>query len=150
MQNQRRCLPEELPLVEISTGTIVYATENQGMRKIVLTFALEESNLPSLAGFPVFLQNSIQWIQEGKGKSLASVTGGSLRMEGVYDKEGREGYANFANAEESEIQPSRPASTSGSSQSLLQRKTDIAAWILLLATGFVVIEWWAFHRRVDA
>ena len=142
--------PGGTSLVEISSGTIVYATEDQDARKIILTFALEDSNLPSLAGFPVFLQNSLHWIQESKQKSLASLTGGGLRTEGPFKVEGREGYANFANAGESAIQPGRPATKSGSSQSLVQRKTDIASWFLVLATGFVMVEWWAFHRRVDA
>jgi hypothetical protein len=142
--------PGGVSLVEVPSGTIAYAIENQGVRKIILTFPLEESNLPSLAGFPVFLQNSIQWIQESKQKTLPQLTGGSFRTEGSFNFDEREGYVNFANVEESAILPGRPISKSGSSQTLVKRKTDIAAWFLVLATGFVVVEWWAFHRRVDA
>ncbi|MCI0612241.1 hypothetical protein L0244_04555, partial [bacterium] len=136
-------------LVEISTGSIAYASEDNG-RKIVLGFSLEDSNLPLLAGFPVFLQNAIQWIQEDKQKPLASVTGNELRTEGSYHSDGREGYANFADAGESNIKPAPPKSKSGSSATLVQRKTDVGNWFLILATGIVMVEWWAFHRRVDA
>jgi Ca-activated chloride channel family protein len=136
-------------LVEISTGSIAYASEDNG-RKIVLGFSLEDSNLPLLAGFPVFLQNAIQWIQEDKQKPLASVTGNELRREGSYQSDGREGYANFADAGESNIEPVPPKSKSGSSATLVQRKTDVGNWFLILATGIVMVEWWAFHRRVDA
>lgn len=136
-------------LVEISSGTIAYASEDNG-RKIVLAFSLEDSNLPLLAGFPVFLQNAIQWIQEDKEKPLASVTGDKLRKEGSYQIDGKEGYANFADAGESDILPSPPKSKSGSSATMVQRKTDIGNWFLILATGIVMVEWWAFHRRVDA
>jgi Ca-activated chloride channel homolog len=136
-------------LVEISSGTIAYATEDHG-RKIVLTFALEDSNLPLLAGFPVFLQNAIQWIDEDKEKPLASVTGDKLRKEGLYHSDGKEGYANFADAGESNIEPSPPKTKSASSAALVQRKTDVGNWFLILATGIVMVEWWAFHRRVDA
>ncbi len=136
-------------LVDISSGSIAYASEDNG-RKIVLGFPLENSNLPLLAGFPVFLQNAIQWIQEEKQKPLASVTGDKLRTEGSYQSDGKEGYANFADAGESNIQPAPPKSKSGSSATMVQRKTDVGNWFLILATGIVIVEWWAFHRRVDA
>jgi aerotolerance regulator-like protein/VWA domain-containing protein len=136
-------------LVEISSGTIAYALEDKG-RKIVLGFALEDSNLPLLAGFPVFLQNAIQWIDEDKEKPLPSVTGDKLRKEGSYRSDGKEGFANFADAGESNIEPAPPKSKSGSSATLVQRKTDVGNWFLILATGIVMVEWWAFHRRVDA
>jgi len=136
-------------LVEISSGTIVYALEDKG-RKIVLGFALEDSNLPLLAGFPVFLQNAIHWIDEDKDKPLSSVTGDKLRKEGSYRSDGKEGYANFADAGESNIEPVPPKSKSGSNATLVKRKTDVGNWFLILATGIVMVEWWAFHRRVDA
>jgi Ca-activated chloride channel homolog len=136
-------------LIEISSGTIAYATEDSG-RKIILGFLLEDSNLPLLAGFPVFLQNAIQWIEEDKEKPLVSVTGDKLRKEGSYQSNGKEGYANFADAGESNIEPAPPKSKSGSSATLVQRKTDVGNWFLILATGIVMVEWWAFHRRVDA
>jgi Ca-activated chloride channel family protein len=136
-------------LVEISSGTIAYATEDHG-RKIVLGFALEDSNLPLLAGFPVFLQNAIQWIDENNEKPLTSITGEKLRKEGSYRSEGKEGYANFADAGESNIEPALPKSKSDSTAALVQRKTDLGNWFLILATGIVMVEWWAFHRRVDA
>jgi hypothetical protein len=142
--------PGGISLIEISSGTVVYAVDDQDQRKVIITFALEDSNLPSLAGFPIFLQNSLHWIQESKQKSLTSLTGGNIRMEGPFKDQEREGYANFANEAESDIQPGRPINKSGSSQSLVQRKTDIAAWFLVLVTGFVMVEWWAFHRRADA
>jgi von Willebrand factor type A domain len=136
-------------LVEISSGTIVYASEDNG-RNIILGFTLEDSNLPTLAGFPVFLQNAIQWIQEEKQKPLVSVTGGKFRKEGAYENEGKKGYANFADSGESNIEPAPPKSKSGSKPTLVQRKTDVGNWFLILATGIVMVEWWAFHRRVDA
>jgi len=136
-------------LVEISSGTIVYALEDKG-RKIVLGFALEDSNLPLLAGFPVFLQNAIHWIDEDKDKPLSSVTGDKLRKEGSYRSDGKEGYANFADAGESNIEPVPPKSKSGSNATLVKRKTDVGNWFLILATGIVMVEWWAFHRRADA
>ncbi|HEY7161341.1 MAG TPA: VWA domain-containing protein [Acidobacteriota bacterium] len=136
-------------LVEISSGTIAYASDDNG-RKIVLGFSLEDSNLPLLAGFPVFLQNAIQWIEEDKEKPLASVTGDKLRKEGSYQSDGKEGYANFADAGESNIDPAPPKSKSDSSATLVQRKKDVGNWFLILATGIVMVEWWAFHRRVDA
>jgi hypothetical protein len=111
---------------------------------------LEDSNIPLLAGFPVFLQNAIQWIEEDKEKPLASVTGEKLQKEGSYHADGKEGYANFADAGESNIEPGAPKSKSGSSATLVQRKTDIGNWFLILATAIVMVEWWAFHRRVDA
>lgn len=136
-------------LVEISSGTIAYAAEDHG-RKIVLGFALEDSNLPLLAGFPVFLQNAIQWINEDNEKPLTLITGEKLRKEGSYSSDGKEGYANFADAGESNIEPALPKSKSDSSAALVQRKTDLGNWFLILATGIVMVEWWAFHRRVDA
>jgi hypothetical protein len=142
--------PGGISLIEISSGTVVYAVDDQDQRKVIITFALEDSNLPSMAGFPIFLQNSLHWIQESKQESLTSLTGGNIRMEGPFKDQEREGYANFANEAESDIQPGRPINKSGSSQSLVQRKTDIAAWFLVLVTGFVMVEWWAFHRRADA
>ncbi|HSE43678.1 MAG TPA: VWA domain-containing protein [Acidobacteriota bacterium] len=142
--------PGGISLVEISTGTIAYAIEDKGLRKIFLGFVLEDSNLPSLAGFPLFLQNSIHWIHENQQGSLASLTGGALRIEGAYQVDGKNGYANFANAGESSIYPNHPATKSGSNQTLTQRKTDVAEWFLILVTGFVILEWWAFHRRIDS
>jgi Ca-activated chloride channel homolog len=136
-------------LVEISSGTIAFATEDNG-RKIILGFILEDSNLPLLAGFPVFLQNAIQWIEEDNEKPLVSITGDKLRKEGSYQSNGKEGYANFADAGESNIEPAPPKSKSGSSATLVQRKTDVGNWFLILATGIVMVEWWAFHRRVEA
>jgi hypothetical protein len=142
--------PDAVALMETSQGPVGYAQQSDQGRRIVLGFKLEDSNLYQLAGLPVFLQNAIQWIEEDLQKQLPSLTGPSIHKEGAFqDGAGHQGYANFADDVESRILPGRPVGLSQSGTQQLPRKQDISRWFLILAVSIVILEWWAFHRRME-
>ena len=136
-------------LIETALGPVGYASERNGERRIVLGFTLEDSNLYRLAGFPVFLQNAIQWIDEDLHSPLPSVTGPEIRKEGAFEMGKSKGYANFADAGESKILPGNPRGLAKSGTQNVPRRRDVSRWFLILALGIVIVEWWAFHRRME-
>lgn len=136
-------------LMETAEGPVAYARETNAGRILILGFQLEDSNLYQLAGFPVFLQNAIHWIAEGSIRRPPTLTGAANPREGPLQTSEGGGYVNFADAEESRIQPGKPPGLSQSGTRQIPRKHDLARWFLILALGIVILEWWAFHQRVE-
>lgn len=137
-------------LMETALGPACFAIDRNGMRQIHFGFALEDSNLFQLAGFPVFLQNSIEWIQKGSSAALPYLTSAQIKSTGPFEQNGKKGYANFVDAQESNILPGNPPQQSASGTQTIIRRKDISQWFLILAAVIVILEWWAFHRRLDS
>lgn len=136
-------------LLETEQGAVGYAEQLGQNRRVVLGFLPEKSNIVLLAGFPIFLQNSIEWISEELQQNLPSLTGGRFRHEGPIEVYGRNGYVNFENERESNIAPSMPKTESIASGNLVQIRRDVSFWFLILLTTIVMLEWYVFHRRVE-
>ena len=136
--------------METSEGPVAYAQSSSGRRAIVIGFALEDSNIVMLAGFPVFLQNSIEWLASSPGDRLPVSTGGRYKMEGPIEESGRHGFVNFADAGESNIAPLKIQGRSSSGSDAIRGRTDLSVWFLILVIFIVILEWWAFHRRIEA
>ncbi len=148
---QSPVLPADtVALVETADKVAVYAIDRPDSRQIVLNFAVEDSNLPLLAGFPIFLQNSIDWIRIGAEKPLPVLTGGELKQEGAFTSSGKQGYANLADAGESDIAPANPATRSGAATRPVAGRIDLSVWFLILLLGIAILEWWVFHQRMHA
>jgi hypothetical protein len=132
-------------LLETSKGVVAYAMDKNGRRQIVLGFPLEDSNLGILAGFPIFIANSIEWIRNSTEPSGSVFTGREHPQEG--EMESGKGYVNFADAKESELTPApvRRASASETRAAILRR--DFSKWFLLALLAVVILEWWVFHRK---
>ena len=142
--------PDATILMETSRGPVAYASKSQQGRRLILGFKLEDSNLYQLAGFPVFLQNATRWIEEDLQKPVPALTGPSIRKEGKFqDSSGISGFANFADAGESRILPGRSSGMSAPETWQVARKQDVSRWFLILAVSIVILEWWAFHRRME-
>lgn len=135
-------------LMETARGPVAYARETEHGRIIVLGFTLEDSNLYELAGFPVMMQNALQWIQQDLQKPLSSLTGPSTPKEGAYNSGNRKGFSNFADSRESAIAPGKTTAFARSGAQKIAQTRDLSRWFLLLAIGIVIVEWWAFHRRI--
>jgi len=142
--------PEATALIETATGIAAYAIDRPECRQIVLNFAVEDSNLPLLAGFPIFLQNSIEWIREGLDKSLPTLTGGEFKQEGAFTSLQRQGYANLADAGESDIAPAKMEARAGTESKSVAGRIDLSVWFLILLLGIAILEWWVFHQRMHA
>ena len=108
-------------------------------------FALEDSNLPLMAGFPVFLQNSIYWIREKSDQPSVTLTDRQHPEKGPI---GTSQYVNFADAGESAIQPQHPSAQGVTSEHTSLDRRDVATWFLILLTAIIMLEWWTFHRRI--
>ncbi len=132
-------------LLETSKGTIGYTLERSNRRQVVLGFSLEDSNLPLLAGFPIFISNTIDWIDQGLHPAPQTVTGG------VYPKEGPiesgKGFVNFLDANESNLDPGPIKSNSESGMQASVIRQDFSRWFLLTLVSVIILEWWVFHRK---
>jgi hypothetical protein len=62
-------------LLETQTGCVAYAQDSSAGKKIVVGFSLEDSNMVLFAGFPVFLQNSIEWLNSDQRPPASVLTG---------------------------------------------------------------------------
>jgi hypothetical protein len=136
-------------LLETAAGAVAYERETRDGRIVLLGFQLEDSNLYQFAGFPVFLQNAIQWIGEDLQKKAPSVTNARHRKEGAFEEDGIRGFANFADEEESMIQPVKVSGSGLSAARSLPHRRDVSQWFLILVIAIVMVEWWSFHRRTE-
>lgn len=137
--------PGAEPLLEISEGVVGYTLDESGKRRIVLGFQIEDSNLALLAGFPIFIGNALEWIQEGLIPKRPTQTNRDFPNEGEIDA--GTSYVNFANGAESDLtpQPLRAQSVSETKAAILRR--DSSEWFLLALLAIVILEWWIFHRK---
>lgn len=141
--------PGSTVLLETDRGPVGYAVERPGMRAIVLGFDLEQTNLVEYAGFPIFLQNAIAWIQEGVEPPLQTTTDRDARKEGPHEVRSQHAFFNFADAIESNIAPQRLGMHSAPENQTMKITRSLAAYFLVLLIGMLMLEWWAFHRRLD-
>jgi hypothetical protein len=149
------CLRLETPsdgevLLETRQGPAACAVDRYGKRCIVLGFDLDQSDMAGYAGFPIFLQNSLEWIAEGLRRPLPTLTGGQDRYEGPQEQEVRKTYLNFADAAESNIVPAKPHAKPVVEKETVATARSLASYLLLLLIATVMLEWWAFHRRIDS
>lgn len=149
------CLRLETPpdgevLLETRLGAAACAVDRDGKRRIVLGFDLDQTDMAGYAGFPIFLQNSLEWIGEGISRPQPTLTGGQNRYEGPQDQNGRKAYLNFADAAESNITPAKPAAKPVAEKQTVATARSLAPYVLLLLIAVIMLEWWAFHRRLDS
>ncbi|MGH9857201.1 MAG: vWA domain-containing protein, partial [Acidobacteriota bacterium] len=125
-------------LLETTQGVVGYAQVVAGKPRIVLGFPIEDSNLPLLAGFPIFIGNAVDWIREGIDPKRPTQTNRDFPQEGE-TKDGMS-YVNFSNAEESELtpQPIQAQSISEARASILRQ--DFSKWFLLVLLAVVILE----------
>jgi Ca-activated chloride channel homolog len=131
-------------LLETRNGPAGYAIEKNGIRKVVLGFSLSDSNLYLRAGFPVFLQNAIDWISSAS-KSESIYTSAEHPFEGPI---GKHAYVNFADARESNIAPQSPHAVSQYRSGTLSFRHDLSHLFLILLIALIIVEWWVFHQRI--
>ena len=136
-------------LMETREGPVGYAGEQSGKRQVVLGFALEDSNMPTMAGFPVFLQNAIEWIMEPTHTLESVTTGPEQKLEGAFQQGNIQGFANFLNSEESNIEPQQIQGATGSEAQMITIRQDLSSWFLLCLIGVIILEWWAFHQKYE-
>ncbi len=135
-------------LLETRKGPVAYAIEDGKKRRIVLGFALSDSSIPLLAGFPVFLQNALEWIQEGYHPVPASTTSEMHNREGFTGTAIDSPYVNFLDPSESNIRPQSPGGNSTGEIASLLRRQDVSVWFLILLVVVIIVEWWVFHQRI--
>jgi hypothetical protein len=132
-------------LLETRSGPVGYAIENGTTRKVIFGFSLSDSNLNLRAGFPVFLQNALEWINSGTRETAPIYTSAELPLEGPI---GKDAFVNFADATESNIAPQHPAVSSHYGSGTLSLRHSLSSWFLLLLIAVVIVEWWVFHQRI--
>lgn len=137
-------------LMETPQGCIAYAQDLPEGKKIVVGYGLEDTNMILFAGFPVFLQNSIDWLASSSQTPAVQFTGGQIKKEGPTQDRGETRYANFADPLESNITPQKISGHSSADSGTVRGKTDLSTWFLILLILIVILEWWAFHRRIEA
>ena len=134
-----------MQLLETSKGIVGYAQDKEGKRRVVLGFQIEDSNLALLAGFPIFVGNSLEWIREGLHPKSPTVTNREHTQEGEIDS--GKGFVNFANAAESSLAPEKIRAAAVSETKAAILKQDFSKWFLLALLAVVILEWWVFHRK---
>jgi hypothetical protein len=72
------------------------------------------------------------------------------KKEGPIQEKGLEVYANFADPLESNIAPQVISGNAAVDSGTVRAKTDLSIWFLILLIVIIILEWWAFHRRVEA
>ncbi|HET6267074.1 MAG TPA: VWA domain-containing protein, partial [Acidobacteriota bacterium] len=149
------CSPLDLPegsvaLLETGHGAACYASDRRGERNITCGFGLNQTNLVTFAGFPIFLQNSLRWISEGLREPLPTLTGNITPKKGPFEQAGRKGYLNFADAAESQIAPGKLSAQSAAVRQPARIYRNLSVYFLILLLGIIIVEWWAFHRRLDS
>ena len=132
-------------LIETSEGSVGYMEDAGAKRRILLGFKIEDSNLPLLAGFPIFMANALNWIEEGIHPQMPTRTNRVFRKEGEILS--RASYVNFADENESDLTPGKVESSSAQDSQITMVRQDFSTWFLLALLGVVMLEWWAFHHR---
>jgi hypothetical protein len=133
------------PMLESAEGVVAFSTVSGNHRRIVIGFRVEDSNLPLLAGFPIFMQNALSWIDEGLHPILPTVTNREHTLEGAI-AEGK-GYVNFADARESSLKPGKISGTAKAESQVVLMRQDFSDWFLIALLAVVMLEWWAFHHK---
>jgi Ca-activated chloride channel family protein len=138
-------------LLETTEGPIGYAVADKKTAKIVIGFTLHNSNVFRMAGFPLFLQNSLEWVTSNLQAAEPVLTNSANRREGeIRLEQGRRGYVNFADERESNISPQNPVIRSTAETFSAPARRDLSMWFLLALLAAIILEWWVFHRRVHA
>ncbi|MCI0417093.1 VWA domain-containing protein [bacterium] len=132
-------------LLETSKGVVGYLQETGGVRKVVLGFQMEDTNLALLAGFPIFVENAMEWIHAGLHPDKPTLTGHEYTQEGEIDS--GKGYVNFADTRESELTPARIQTRSKPETKATVLRHDFSNWFLMALLGVIILEWWVFHRK---
>ena len=132
-------------LLETSRGTVGYSLDQGDTRQIVLGFQIANSNLPTLAGFPIFVGNALEWIHRGLHPVKPSMTNRTFPREGEIDS--GQGYVNFANEKESTLSPRKVSGQSIADTKTAILRQDFSMWFLMALIGVVILEWWVFHRK---
>jgi aerotolerance regulator-like protein/VWA domain-containing protein len=133
------------PLMETAEGLVAYSISAGTRRQVVLGFQVDDSNLPVLAGFPIFIQNSLLWIDEGLHPQLPTVTDRERPKEGMIAED--KGYVNFADDQESNLTPQRVSGEARPDNQIVMVRQDFSEWFLIALLATIMLEWWAFHRR---
>lgn len=142
--------PDGEVLLETRAGPAAYAVDRHGKRSMVLGFDLEQTDMVGYAGFPIFLQNSLDWIAGGITRQLPTLTNSTGRYEGPMEVDGRKTYLNFSDAAESNITPLKPAAKPVVEKETVATGRSLASYLLILLIAMIMLEWWAFHRRMDS
>jgi Ca-activated chloride channel family protein len=133
------------PLLETSKGIVGYTQEIAGRRRVILGFQLEDTNLALLAGFPIFIENSMEWIHAGLHPERPARTSREYPQEGDIDS--GKGYVNFADNHESELVPAKFQTRSRSETKATVLRQDFSNWFLIALLAVIILEWWVFHRK---
>lgn len=64
------------PIVSAKELPLVYAGTENGQPRLLMTFALQQSDLPLRSEFPVFVQNALGWLTAAQGGSLGRAVAG--------------------------------------------------------------------------
>ncbi|MEF3303323.1 vWA domain-containing protein [Paenibacillus sp. GYB003] len=67
------------PIVTAKNVPLVYAGAENGQPRLLLAFALSQSDLPLRSEFPVFVQNALAWLTSAHGGSLGRAVAGERR-----------------------------------------------------------------------
>ena len=132
-------------LLEISKGIVGYTHEIANRRRVVLGFRLEDTNLPMLAGFPIFIENAMEWIHAGLHPQRPTRTSREYPQEGEIDS--GKGYVNFADSRESELVPAKLQTRSRVETKAAVLRHDFSNWFLMALLAVIILEWWVFHRK---
>ena len=132
-------------LLETSKGIVGYTQEIAGRRRVVLGFQLEDTNLALLAGFPIFIENAMEWIHAGLHPERPTRTSREYPQEGEIDS--GKGYVNFADSHESELVPAKVQTRSRAETKATVLRHDFSNWFLMALLAVIILEWWVFHRK---
>lgn len=124
--------PGDAVLASVLSAPIFVARDARP-RVAALGFDVRRSDLPLRVGFPVLLANAIEWLAGGQGT---------------------DGVGQGARVDE-RIEPVRTLKLAGRAvppPDALRRPAVREAWrgLLIAAIVLLLVEWWAFHRRVTA
>lgn len=67
------------PIVSAGGVPLLYAGTENGQPRLLLAFALQQSDLPLRAEFPVFVQNALAWLTAAHGGSLGRAIAGERK-----------------------------------------------------------------------
>jgi Ca-activated chloride channel homolog len=132
-------------ILETSKGIVGYTQEIAARRRVVLGFQLEDTNLPLLAGFPIFIENATEWIHAGLHPERPTTTSRDYPQEGEIDS--GKGYVNFADSRESELVPAKVQTRSRAETKASILRHDFSNWFLMALLTVIILEWWVFHRK---
>jgi hypothetical protein len=78
-------VPGQTPLVDSAEGPLAVAGESGGGRFVALAFALEDSNFPLLAAFPIFVRNCVDELARPRVLPPARVGDWVAPFEGAFE-----------------------------------------------------------------